>query len=153
MNTTHAVSKEQFFNYVDDFMRYRTIVYETSEQTNKSNAVDLKLFKNFVEMKRLQFIDGTAVMQFQYYLKQQRLNSGASMNRKIFTLRSYAKYLKLENIPFVNTLPFYDVLKCRQGYNTQASALSKQQVKAFFNSIDRNTFLGIRDYAVYVFLN
>lgn len=103
-------------------------------------------------MKRLQFIDGTAVMQFQYYLKQQRLNSGASMNRKIFTLRSYAKYLKLENIPFVNTLPFYDVLKCRQGYNTQASALSKQQVKAFFNSIDRNTFLGIRDYAVYALM-
>jgi len=152
MNATQAVSKEQFFNYVDDFMRYRTIVYETSEQTNKSNAIDLKLFKSFVEMKRLQFIDGTAVMQFQYYLKQQRLNSGASMNRKIFTLRSYAKYLKLENIPFVNTLPFYDVLKCRQGYNTQASALSKQQVKAFFNSIDRNTFLGIRDYAVYALM-
>ncbi|MFQ6115669.1 MAG: tyrosine-type recombinase/integrase [bacterium] len=58
------------------------------------------------------------------------------MNRKLFTLRSYSKYLKLEQVPYVETLPFYDVLKCRQGYNNHANALSKQQVKSIFNAID-----------------
>jgi len=152
MNTIQAVAKEHFFNHVDDFMDYRKTIYETSDQTIKSNHIDLRLFKDFVDLKNYQYIDGRAVMDFQYYLKQQRLNCGASMNRKLFTLRSYSKYLKLEQIPYVETLPFYDVLKCRQGYNTQAKALSQQQVKAIFNAIDRNTFLSIRDYAVYALM-
>jgi site-specific recombinase XerD len=74
------------------------------------------------------------------------------MNRKLFTLRSYTKYLKLENIPHGETLPFSNVLKCRPGYRAQAQALSPQQVKTLFNAIDRNTFLGVRDYAVYVMM-
>jgi len=152
MNTIQAVTKEHFFNHVEDFMDYRKTIYETSDQTIKSNHIDINLFKDFVDMKNYQYIDGRAVMDFQYYLKQQRLNSGASMNRKLFTLRSYSKYLKLEQLPNVDTLPFYDVLKCRQGYNTQANALSKQQVKSVFNAIDRNTFLAVRDYAVYAMM-
>jgi site-specific recombinase XerD len=152
MDHIQAVNKEHFFNYIDGFIDYRKTIYDASDQTIKSNCIYINLFKEFVETKQLQYIDGKAVMDFQYYLKQQRLNSGASMNRKLFTLRSYAKYLKLENIPYVNTLPFYDVLKCRQGYNTKANALSNHQVKAIFNSIDRNTFLGVRDYAVYALM-
>ena len=149
MNNTKAVSKEHFFNHIQGFIDYRKIVYDISDQTIKSNCIDINLFKDFMETSQLQYIDGKTVIKFQYYLKQQRLNSGASMNRKLFTLRSYANYLKLESIPYVNTLPFYDVLKCRQGYNNQPNALSKQQLKTLFNSIDRNTFLGVRDYAVY----
>ena len=152
MTTIQAVAKKHFFNHIHDFMDYRKTIYETSDQTIKSNHIDLRLFKDFVELKNYQYIDGRAVMDFQYYLKQQRLNSGASMNRKLFTLRSYSKYLKLEQVPYVETLPFYDVLKCRQGYNTQANALAKQQVKAIFNAIDRDTFLGVRDYAVYAMM-
>jgi integrase/recombinase XerD len=152
MGHIQAVTKQHFFNHIDDFMDYRKTIYETSDQTIKSNHIDIRLFKDFVEMNQYQYIDGKAVMNFQYYLKQQRLNSGASMNRKLFTLRSYSKYLKLEQVPYVETLPFYDVLKCRQGYNTQASALSQQQVKAIFNAIDRNSFLAVRNYAVYAMM-
>jgi site-specific recombinase XerD len=152
MDHIKAVTKEHFFNHVHDFMDYRKIIYEVSDQTIKSNHIDINLFKDFVELKNFQYIDGRAVMDFQYYLKQQRLNCGASMNRKLFTLRSYSKYLKLEQVPYVETLPFYDVLKCRQGYNTQANALSKQQVKSIFDGIDTDTFLGVRDYAVYAMM-
>lgn len=152
MPNIQAVSKQHFFNHVQNFMDYRKTIYQASDQTIKSNHIDIKLFKDFLDMNDYHYINGKAVMDFQYYLKQQRLNSGASMNRKLFTLRSYSKYLKLENIPYAETLPFYDVLKCRQGYNTQANALSKQQLKVLFNSIDRNTFLGVRNYTVYAMM-
>jgi len=152
MNTIQAVTKEQFFNYIDPFMEYRTTIYDISEQTVKSNRIDIKLFKDFLDMKKYQLIDGKAVMAFQYYLKQQRLNCGASMNRKIFTLKAYSQYLKFEHIPFVDTLPFRDVLKCRQGYRTRPNALTKQQVKTLFESINTDTCLGIRDYAVYALM-
>jgi integrase/recombinase XerC/integrase/recombinase XerD len=152
MNTSQAVAKEHFFNHVENFMDYRKTIYEASHQTIKSNRIDIRLFKDFIKMKEYNYIDGKAVMDFQYYLKQQRLNCGSSINRKIFTLRSYSKYLKLEQVPYVNTLPFYDVLKCRQGYRTRANALSKEQVKTIFESIDRDSCLSIRDYAVYALM-
>lgn len=152
MNSIQAVNTQQFFSYVDPFMEYRTTIYDISDQTVKSNRIDIKLFKDFLDKKKYQLIDGKAVMAFQYYLKQQRLNCGASMNRKIFTLRAYSQYLKFEHIPFVDTLPFRDVLKCRQGYRTRPNALTKQQVKTLFESINRDTCLGIRDYAVYALM-
>ena len=152
-NIIQAVTKEHFFNHVDDFMDYRKTIYDASDQTIKSNQIDIAIFKYFLDLKDYQYIDGHAVMDFQYYLKQQRLNCGASMNRKLFTLRSYSKFLTLEQIPYVETLPFYDVLKCRQGYKTRPNALSKEQVQSLFETIDLDNCMGIRDYAVYVFLN
>ena len=149
MDTIQSVSKQHFFHYVDDFINYRTTIYETSEQTNKTNLIDLGLFENFLDMKKYDYVDGKAVMDFQYYLKEQRLNCGASMNRKLFTLRSYSKYLNLWNIPYVEHLPFHDVFKCRQGYKTRPIALSGQQIKSLFQTIEPGNLLGIRDYAVY----
>ena len=152
MNTIQAVSKENFFNHVEDFMDYRKTIYEASDQTIRSNRIDIRLFKDFLDMKDYQYIDGHAVMDFQFYLKKQRLNCGSSMNRKLFALRSYSKYLTLEQIPNVKTLPFYDVLKCRQGYRTRANALSKEQVKTVFESIKKDSCLSVRDYAVYALM-
>ena len=149
MNTNQAVSKNHFFKHIHNFIDYRTTIYETSWQTNKTNLIDLALFKDFLKMKGHDYIDGRAVMDFQFYLKKQRLNCGASINRKLFTLRSYAKYLNLEAVPNVKKLPFYDVLKCRRGYKTQPTALSEKQIKSLFKTIDLTSLLGIRNYAVY----
>jgi len=88
MNTCQAVSKEHFFNHIENFMDYRKTIYEASEQTIKSNRIDIRLFKDFLDTKQYNYINGKAVIDFQYYLKQQRLNCGSSINRKIFTLRS-----------------------------------------------------------------
>ena len=152
MNPAQTVNKDHFFDHIDAFVEYRTTIYDISEQTVKSNRIDLKLFKDFLDMKHYQLINGKAVMDFQYYLKQQRFNSGASMNRKLFTLRAYSKYLKGENIPFVDTLPFADILKCRQGYRTRPNALTKHQVKTLFEAINQDTCIGIRDYTVYAMM-
>jgi len=147
-----AIMALDFFNYIDDFMDYRQNIYEISPQTVKSNLVDLNLFKNFIKSRNQKTICGPAVIDFQYYLKNQRHNCGASINRKIFTLRSYANYLKVYQICGADALPFYDVLKIRSGYRNQPHALTPQQISALLNQIDANTILGIRDYAVYALM-
>jgi len=91
-------------------------------------------------------------MEFQYYLKKDRDNCGGSINRKIFTLRSYSHFLRLQDVPNAETLPFYDVLKIRQGYRNRPNALTTEQMKCVFDSINRETVLGIRDYAVYALM-
>ena len=147
-----AVAANDFMHHIDDFFNYRKTIYEISDQTVKSNRVDLSLFQNFVRRKNVKTIDGPSVMGFQYYLKQERTNCGASINRKLFTLRSYANFLKLTNVPSAENLPFHDVLKIRQGYRQRPHALVPEKIKILFESIDTGTVLGIRDYAVYALM-
>jgi len=147
-----AVSSDNFFRHIDDFFNYRQDIYEISPQTVKSNRVDLDLFKNFICSQNLQTIDGPAVIDFQYYLKKQRQNCGASINRKLFTLRSYGNFFKLYDLPCADVLPFYDVLKIRSGYRNRPNALTTRQIELLFETIDTDTILGIRDYAVYALM-
>jgi len=147
-----AVTATDFFKYMDDFLNYRQDIFEVSRQTIRSNRVDLNLFKGFIESHKTKTISGPAVIDFQYYLKDQRRNCGASINRKIFTLRSYGNFLKLHDLSDVNALPFYDVPKIRSGYRKYPDALTPGQIKRLFESIDDNTILGIRDYAVYALM-
>ena len=147
-----AVTADDFFQHVDDFFSYRRDIYEISPQTVKSNRVDLDLFKNFIYSQSRQTIDGPAVINFQYYLKKQRQNCGASINRKIFALRSYGNFLRLYNLKSADKLPFYDVLKIRQGYRKRPGALTPQQISLLFKAVDAHTILGVRDYAVYALM-
>jgi site-specific recombinase XerD len=147
-----AVTPDNFFRHMDDFFNYRQDIYEISPQTVKSNRVDLDLFKNFISSQNLRTIDGPAVIDFQYYLKKQRQNCGASINRKIFTLRSYGNFFKLYDLPCADALPFYDVLKIRSGYRNRPSALTPQQINLLFKAMDTHTILGVRDYAVYALM-
>jgi len=145
------VLAQNFFAHLDAFIDYRTVIYEASPQTLKSNQCDLKLFEKFIRDKNYETISGPAVMAFQYYLKQDRNNCGGSINRKIFTLRSYSNFLKLQERSLA-PLPFYDVLKSRQGYRNRPNALTISQIKSLFDIIDRSNFLGIRNYAVYALM-
>jgi len=147
-----AVNTQHFFQHVDDFMDYRQTVYEISEQTMRTNRIDLDLFKRFVKEHRYDAIDGNVAMKFQYYLKVKRDNSGGSINRKLFTLRSYARFLQLADVPLADKLPFQSVLKIRQGYRNRPGALTHEQLETLFHSIDRSTRLGIRDYAAYALM-
>ena len=147
-----AVSAIDFFRHMDDFLQYRQDIYQTSPQTIKSNRVDLNLFKNFMASSDQNTVSGPAMIAFQYYLKNKRKNCGASINRKIFTLRSYGNFLKLYDVHCASELPFYDVLKIRQGYRKRPNALTPRQIELLFKAIATDTILGIRDYAVYALM-
>jgi len=147
-----AIATQDFFKYTNEFFSYRHNIYEISPQTAKSNRVDLNLFKNFLESQKQKTICGPAVIDFQFYLKYQRHNCGASINRKIFALRSYANFLKIYDPSGTDSLPFYDVLKIRSGYRKLPGALTPKQIRLLLKQIDTHTILGIRDYAVYALM-
>ena len=147
-----AVEAKAFFEHIDAFMDYRKRVYEISDQTIKSNRTDLRLFKEFMDKRGYEQIDGPSVMEYQYYLKKERSNSGNSVNRKIFTLRSFSHYARLMGVPYSDDLPFYDVLKIREGYRNRPGSLTHRQLKKLFDSIDRTNCMGLRDYAIYAMM-
>ncbi len=144
-----SVTAGEFFAHTDAYIDYRRVVYETSPQTEKSNRTELYLFQNFVSDNNFETITGKVVMDFQYHLREDRKNVGNSLNRKIFTLRTYEKFLQMQNVPDANTLPFRDVLKVRGGYLNTPGALTTSQVKKLLNSVKTNSCLGIRNRAIY----
>ena len=147
-----AVEADKFFGHIDRFMDYRKSVYEISDQTINSNRTDLRLFKGFMDEKGYDTVNGTSAMDYMYYLKTERSNSGRSINRKIFTLRSYSKFIRLMGVPFSDDLPFSDVLKIRPGYRNRPGALTHKQLKKLFGTIDRDNCIGLRDYAIYAMM-
>ncbi len=147
-----AVAVRDFFSHIDTFFDYRKSIYEVSEQTIRTNRIDLRLFKDFVDKENYTVIDGPTVMDFQYYLKEKRNNTGGSINRKIFTLRRYAQHLRLVDVEKADSLPFNSILKIRRGYRHRPQALTCKQVRQLFDTIDRSTVLGIRDYGVYALM-
>jgi integrase/recombinase XerD len=149
---SHAIEACVFFRHIDSFVDYRLTVYEASEQTTKSNITDLMLFKRFVEAGKHDRITGPVIMDFQRYLKEERTNCGSSINRKIFSLKSYGKHLALLEVADWPDLPFHNVLKVRQGYRCEPGALTVEQVKILFDRIGGSTCLGIRDYAVFALM-
>ena len=101
-----AVAIQDFFGHIETFFDYRKSIYEVSDQTIRTNRIDLQLFKDFVDKENYSVIDGPTIMDFQYYLKEKRHNAGGSINRKIFTLRRYAQHLRLVEVEEADTLPF-----------------------------------------------
>jgi site-specific recombinase XerD len=146
------VRATSFFKHVEEYCRYREEIYNTSPQTLKSNRADLSLFKSFINQSGRKVINGPAVMRFQYHLKKDRDNCGGSINRKLFTLRSYGHFLSIKDIPGADRLPFYNVLKIRQGYRNRPDALTGLQIRRLFEVIRRDTVQGIRDYAAYALM-
>jgi site-specific recombinase XerD len=147
-----SLSAAVFFEHTESFIDYRKTIHEISDETIRTNRIDFQLFRDFITERNLQTIEGPAIVDFQYHLKKVRKNSGPSINRKIFTLRSYAKFLRLEDVDEADKLPFHEVLKIRGGYLNKPDALTHNQVKELFDTIDRTTTLGIRDYAVYALM-
>ncbi len=146
------VNTDIFSDHIDAFLKYRKDIYGASDQTLKSNRVDLSLFNSFISEQNHESITGPSVVGFQYYLKDIRNNCGGSINRKIFTLRSYSNFLRLMDVASAESLPFYNVLKVRQGYRNRPDALTHEQIKMIFEAIDRDNCLGIRNYAVYALM-
>jgi site-specific recombinase XerD len=150
--TASVTNPEIFFNHVDSFIDYRQTVYEVSDQTTRSNIMDLNLFKRYLKNHKYKSITGEAVMGFQIYLKKKRSNAGSSINRKLFSLRSYSAYLSTLELDGTEKLPFKDILKIRGGYSNGPQALNVDQVRKFFKHIDKESYLGIRDYCIYAFM-
>jgi site-specific recombinase XerD len=137
---------------IQPFLHYRKSLNYTRIATANSNAVDLKLFTDFMESNGKNCISGKDVIAFQQYLAAQRNNAPASINRKIFTLRSFQNYLDLIGLENAKLLPFKKVLKIRAQRPYRPNFLTEDEIKKLFNSININSILGIRDYAIFSLL-
>jgi len=139
-------------NNIQPFLEYRNSVGYTGAATANSNAIDINLFTNFMDEQGKNTISGKDVIAFQTYLAKHRNNAPASINRKIFTLRSFENYLDLKGLENSAQLPFKKVLKIRAPRPYRPNFLTEAEIKILFETINKTSVLGLRDYAVFALM-
>ncbi len=144
--------KTDFNDNIEPFLNYRERIGYATKETVRSDRIDLNLFGRFIEDKNLYNINGKSVIDFQQYLVNERNNSPASANRKIFTLRAYQNFLVLNEVSQAQNLPFKNVLKIRNARPLRPNFLSENEIKELFDPININSILGLRDYAIYALM-
>ena len=144
-----SININTFKEHIADFTDYRLSIGYAQPQTVQSNKKDVNLFLAFLEMKNIEDIDGPAVIDFQKYLSQQRLNAPASANRKIFSLKAYQNFLDLKEIADYNDMPFHKVRKIRNAAPLRPNYLNLEEIEILFNCFAVTTVLGIRNYTIY----
>jgi len=143
-----ALTLTQLKGNIAPFLEYRNQTGYTRPSTSRSDAVDLKLYINFMRDNNHDSITGPSLIDFQQHLSKVRHNAPASVNRKIFTLRAFQNFLELNGVQYAEKLPFKKVLKIRAPRPYRANFLSQGEIDKLFGAINKNTVLGLRDYAI-----
>ena len=138
--------------HLQSFLDYRKNLGYARPATARSNTIDLKLFVDFMDEQAYDSVSGKAIIAFQNHLAHKRNNTPASINRKIFTLRSFQNYLELIGLENADQLPFKKVLKIRAPRAYRPHFLTEDEIKILFETINRNNILGLRDYAVFALM-
>jgi site-specific recombinase XerD len=146
------LSIKEFSDNMESFLNYRSRIGYTTYETVRSDRIDLKLFERFMIENKIGTIKGKTVIAFQDYLIKWRGNCPASVNRKIFTLRAYQSFLELTDMPHAEHFPFKKVLKIRACRPLRANYLKQNEITTLFNTINTNSVLGLRDYAIYALM-
>jgi len=145
-------SRKEFSQNIESFLEYRRRIGYTTSETVRSDRIDLKLFERFMIDNNIKYVSGKTVISFQDYLVNERGNCPASVNRKIFTLRAYQKFLELNEVGNACNLPFKKVLKIRDCRPYRPNFLKENEIQMFFGAINSNSVLGLRDYAIYALM-
>ncbi len=143
-----TLSATQLKNHIEPFLSYRNQVGYTRPATSRSDETDLRLYTTFMEEANFEEVSGKSVIAFQRHLGQVRNNAPVSINRKIFTLRAFQNYLELNGVESADKLPFKKVLKIRAPRPYRACFLSEDEIKKLFAVINKNSVLGLRDFAI-----
>jgi len=144
-----SLTLTQLNEHIEPFLEYRSQAGYTRPSTSRSDAIDLRLYTNFMHNNNYDTISGSSLIGFQQYLSGVRHNAPASVNRKIFTLRSFQSYLDLKGVENADALPFKKVLKIRAPRPYRPNFLTREEIKTLFETINKNSVLGLRDYAAF----
>jgi site-specific recombinase XerD len=141
-----------FDQYLQQYLDERHQVFNHQLSGVEANRRDLNLFSQFCHQTGCADIDGDAMLTFIGWLKNDRANNAAAINRKISSVRSYIKYLRFRQVEGADQLPVEYLSRARQPYSAPYQTLSAQEVKQLLSSIDCCSILGYRDYLLYSLL-
>lgn len=113
---------------------------------------DLGLLCDFLHQRGLQHLDAEALLQFFATLRRERANQPASLNRKISSIKSYLRYLRLCQVEGAQAFPIESLKRARQPYPGPIDALSVAEVTRLLRRQRQDSVLGVRDFVLFTLL-
>ncbi len=135
-------------DYIDDYINYLDTIKGYSTNTLKSYKEDILDFSNWLKKEKMAkdivHIRSRVASNYKVALRNQKL-SVSSINRKISSLTSFYTYLVKEG--YVNE-NFFSEVESLKKEKRLPHVLKEDELNYLFNSIDRSTALGNRNYCL-----
>lgn len=128
---------------LEAFIEYITIIKALSSSSIDAYSKDLSLIEEFCK-KDLVKIDEVQLLQ---YLSQ--FDNKRTLNRKLSSINAFFSFCHQE---FSNIQSEKRKLKFSKVPSTLPKYLSFEEIMSGLNSIDRSSWIGLRDYALLLFL-
>lgn len=135
-------------DYIDDYINYLDTIKGYSTNTLKSYKEDILDFSNWLKKEKMAkdivHIRSRVASNYKVALRNQKL-SVSSINRKISSLTSFYTYLVKEGYVDEN---FFSEVESLKKEKRLPHVLKEDELNYLFNSIDRSTALGNRNYCL-----
>lgn len=134
---------------------YVTLMVETFNHQPSGMAAarrDLGLLCDFLHQHGLQHLDAETLLQFFATLRRERANQPDSLNRKISSIKSYLRYLRLRQVEGAQAFPIESLKRARQPYPGPIEALSVVEVTRLLGRQDQGSVLGVRNFVLFTLL-
>ena len=151
MENTEKLSIEDFEKHLAGYPQHR-LFFGRKESGIIGNVKDLNILLSYFKDNKITHIDGCALLDFCAYIREERQNCAATMNRKISSIKSYLKYLSFMDIPGADSIKVDNWSRARGSYRGPQEALTEDEVAYLLDLIDRDSVLGQRDYLMYLFM-
>lgn len=110
---------------------------------------DLRACIRFLQEKNYRGIDGSRIVEYIQWLSSECQNSSGTINRKISSLKSYFKHLRLRKVPGAADVPIEYLQRARDAYKGPIYTLKLNEVLAILQSFDCSSVLGLRDKTLF----
>lgn len=133
---------------IDSFKEYLESIKGYSIYTVIAYINDVNEFKNFIvseKMARDLFHINERVCKNYHALLNQSGEKATTVNRKMSSLRSFYSYLMKEHVVDIN---YFDEISGDKIEKRLPKVLKHEEIMQMINSIDKNTPLGFRNYAL-----
>jgi site-specific recombinase XerD len=118
----------------------------------ESNKRDIRIFIDFLHHRNILAVNGSTLLAFIAYLKDERKNCSGAINRKLSSLRSYFRHLRFVQARGAQKFPIQELPRAREAYSGPVVALEPQEVQRIFSKIDTDTVLGFRNMIIYALM-
>lgn len=129
---------------IDSFEEHIVFIKGLSQNSVSAYLADLKNFASFLEEKKLNFLEANSQLLLEYLSK---IKNKRTLNRHLSSINAFYDFC-YEKFDFLDK-PKSNSAKLSK---TLPKFLNYEEIISCANLIDRGNYLGLRDYAILIFL-
>lgn len=137
-----------FAEHIDAFGRWQSELANHRQSGVRAALLDLRLCARFLTERRLAILNGPALLAFIAWLRTDRHNCPAAVNRKISSVKTYLRFLRFMQVGGAARVPVRELPRIRVPWRGPVQTLSPEEVRRLFAGIDRTSAHGYRDWVI-----